>query len=75
MPLTITLSDELAKQWQQAAEEQQLSVEETAALILRSALHGNDHFPTPEQVVAKIKALLKKPMNPIPAQGSFGILA
>src|SRR5690242_14070089 len=71
MALTLTIPDELAEQLQQAAEEQQLSVEETVALILRNALHRNDYFPTPEQVVAKIKALPKNPMNPIPAQGSL----
>lgn len=71
MVLTLILPDELLEQLQQTAEAQQLSLEETATLILRSALYGNDYFPTPEQVVAKIKALPKNPMNPIPAQGSL----
>lgn len=71
MALTLTIPDELAEQLQQAAEEQQLSVEEIFVQILRRALHRSAYFPTPEQVVAKIKALPKNPMNPIPAQGSL----
>ncbi len=71
MALTITLPDELAEQLQGAAEEQQLSVEEITEIILRSALRSEYFFPTPEQVVAKIKALPKNPLNPIPAQGSL----
>ena len=71
MALTLTIPDDLAEQLQQAAEEQQLSVEETVAQILRNALPHANYFPTPEQVVAKIKALPKNPLNPIPAQGSL----
>jgi len=71
MALTITLPDELAEQLQQAAAEQQLSVEEIASLILRDALRREDFFPTPEQVVAKIKALPKNPNAIRPAQGSL----
>ncbi len=71
MALTISLSDELAKKLQQAAEKQQLSIEETAMVILRDALRQEDFFPTPEQVVAKIKALPKNPNAIRPAQGSL----
>ncbi len=71
MALTLTIPDELVQQLRQAAEEQQLSVEATVVLILRDALYRDDYFPTPEQVVAKIKGLPKNPMNPMPAQGSL----
>jgi len=71
MALTITLPDELVEQLQAAAEEQQLSVEETAAVILRYALRREDFFPTPEQVVAKIKALPKNPNAIRRAEGSL----
>ncbi|MFN8491551.1 MAG: hypothetical protein U0350_28395 [Caldilineaceae bacterium] len=69
--MTITLPDELANQLQKTAEAQQLSVEETAALILRSALQNEHFFPTLEQVVAKIKATPPNPLSIRPAQGSL----
>lgn len=71
MALTLTIPDELVEQLQQTAKEQQLSVEDIIVQILRDALPHNDYFPTPEQVVAKIKALPKNPMNPLPPQGSL----
>lgn len=71
MTLTITLPDELVEQLQQTAEAQQLSMDETVALILRNALHDNAYFPTLDQVVAKIKATPPNPLSIRPAQGSL----
>lgn len=71
MALTITLPDELAEKLEQVAAEQQLSIDETVGLILREVLQSEDFFPTPEQVVAKIKALPKNPQAIIPPQGSL----
>ncbi len=71
MALTITLSDELAEKSQQVAKKQKLSIDETATIILSDALRQEDFFPTPEQVVAKIKALPKNPNAIRPAQGSL----
>lgn len=71
MVLTITLPDELVEKLQGAAEEQQLSLEEITEIILRNALQIEHFFPTPEQVVAKIKALPKNPNAIRRAEGSL----
>ena len=67
MALTITLPDELAEKLQAAAEEQQLSVEETAAVILSDALRREDFFPTPEQVASISASSVPVSTAPAPA--------
>ena len=71
MAVTITLPDELAVHLQRVAAEQHLSLEETAMVILRSALDNGRFFPTLEQLVAKIQATPPNPLSIRPAQGSL----
>lgn len=56
MSITITLPDEVHSQLQRAAEVQRRSVEEIVADILSSAMHNDSELPTPEEVVARIRA-------------------
>lgn len=71
LTITMTLPDEIEEQLRQEAAMQQQSVEEFVLAILLNSLHVQDFFPTPEQVVAKIKAIGPNPQNIIPPQGSL----
>jgi hypothetical protein len=73
MPVTITLPDELAENLQTRAEAQQVSLAELIADLLNVAfaVEPDDDFPTPEEVVAEIKATPPNPASIRPATGSL----
>lgn len=70
MTLTITLPNHLAEQLQRKAEEEKLAAEEVAIDLLEEALEEL-WWPTPEEVVAKIKATPPDPTAIRPAEGSL----
>lgn len=70
MRLTITLPNHLAEQLQRKAEEEKLTAEEVAINLLEEALEEL-WWPTPEEVVAKIKATPPDPTAIRPAEGSL----
>jgi hypothetical protein len=70
MTLTITLPNHLAEQLQRKAEEEKLTAEEVAIDLLEDALE-EIWWPTPEDVVAKIKAMPPEPSAIRPAEGSL----
>jgi len=70
MTLTITVPERLVAQLQRRAAEEQRSAEEAAVALLEEALDA-DVWPTPEEVVAKLKALGPDPTAVRPAQGSL----
>lgn len=78
MSLTITLPDELAVKLQAQAETHRLLPETLALTILAEALDRPedelDFYPTPEEVVAKIKATPPNPANIHPATASLADL-
>ena len=61
--MTITLPDDIAVQLQRKADAQHLSVEKVALDILETVLETEADFPTPEAVVAKIKATPPNPQS------------
>lgn len=61
MAVTITLPDELEARLQQRAKGLRLSLENLVLEILGRALGTDENFPTPDEVVAKIRAT---PPNP-----------
>jgi len=61
MAVTITLPDELEARLQHRAKGLRLSLENLALEILGRALGTDEYSPTPEEVVAKIRAT---PPNP-----------
>ena len=69
MTLSITLPNELVDQLQREAQAQQRSVQDVALDILAQAL--GEVGLTPEEVVAKAKALPPNPKSLRPAQGSL----
>lgn len=71
MALTITLPARLAQQLEHVATTQQRSVEDVAIHLLDDVLSSTHSGPLPEDIVAKIKALLANPNNVRPAQGSL----
>ncbi len=72
MPVTINLTDTLAEKLQVRAGMQQISLEKLAVNILNKALEPADEdCPTPEEVVARIKATPPNPANIRPATGSL----
>ena len=77
MTITITLPDELAAKLQAKAETQHLPPEELILNILSSTLEleaESIDYPTPEEVVAKIKAISPNPANIHPASTSLADL-
>ncbi len=72
MPVTINLTDTLAEKLQVRAGMQQISLEKLAVNILNKALEPADEdYPTPEEVVARIKATPPNPANIRPGTGSL----
>ena len=73
MPVTITLPEKIETRLEALAEEQHLPVEKLALDILNHAVEAEMEgaFPTPEEVVAKIKALPPNPHGIRPAEGSL----
>jgi hypothetical protein len=73
MPVTITLPKKIETQLEALAEEQHLPVEKLALDILNHAVEVEmeGSFPTPEEVVARIKALPPNPHGVHPAKGSL----
>ena len=71
MAVIITVPDNLEAQLERTATAQELSVEQVALNILSDALEIQGAFPTPEEVVATIKALAPNPHNIRPARGSL----
>lgn len=71
MTLTLSVPKSLAQDLQRKANEQQRSVEEVALDLLAQAIDEDNHFPTPEEVVARIQALPPDPRNIRPAEGSL----
>ncbi len=72
MTLTITLPDRIGHQLEQAATVRQLSVEQVAISLLDDALVTDYRGPSPEEVVARIRALPANPKGVRPASGSLG---
>ena len=72
MTLTITLPDRIEQQLEQAATVHQLSVEEVAISLLDGALMADFRSPSPEEIVARIRALPANPQGMRPASGSLG---
>jgi hypothetical protein len=70
MTLTITVPDRLVEQLQRQADKRQISTEEVALELLEERLAAA-FWPTPEEVVAKIKALGPDPTAIRPAEGSL----
>lgn len=71
MPITITLPQEIEAQLERRASAQRLSVERLAIDILSGALETEESGPTPEEVVAKIRATPPNPRGIRPADGSL----
>jgi plasmid stability protein len=71
MSITITLPHEIGAQLERRASAQRLSVERLALDILSDALEAEESFPTPEEVVAKIRATPPNPRGIRPAAGSL----
>lgn len=70
MSVTVILPDPVAEQLQRKAESSHNSVQEVALEIIQDAL-DRENFPSPEDVVAKIKTLPRNPANIQPAIGSL----
>lgn len=70
MSLTITIPDDLAEHLQDKAQAQNRSVDEMILSLLEESL-SEETFPTPEEVVAKIKATLPNPNCLRSASGSL----
>jgi plasmid stability protein len=70
MSETITLPSDIVTMLRQAASTEERSTEELAIEVLRAALI-DDAVPTPEEVVARIRALPHNPANIREAQGSL----
>ena len=74
MTITITLPDGLAAKLQAKAQIQQLQPEELILDILSSAVElefEQDVYPTPDEVIARIKATRPNQANIRPASGSL----
>jgi plasmid stability protein len=71
MVVTITLPDKLEARLNQKAKRRHISIEKLVLEILSTVLGSDEQFPTPEEVVAKIKALPANPQNIRPAEGSL----
>ncbi len=71
MSITITLPDDVQAQLQRAAESQRRSLEELALDILASAAGAGPAEPTPEEVVARIRATSPNPKSVRAATGSL----
>lgn len=71
MVVTITLPDKLEARLNQKAKKRHLSIENLVLEILSTVLGADERFPTPEEVVAKIKALPANLQNIRPAEGSL----
>jgi hypothetical protein len=71
MTITLPLIGDLAERLQSEAEAQHITVENLALNILYDALGVENTFPTPEEVVAKIKATPPNPAMIRPATGSL----
>lgn len=71
MTVTITLTDEMEAQLQRRAELQRRSAEDVALEILGNALAWEAVFPTPKEIVAKIKTTPPNPRGIRPARGSL----
>ena len=71
MTITLPLTGNLAERLQSEAAAQHISVEELALNILYDALDVEETFPTPEEVVANIKATPPNPAMIRPATGSL----
>ncbi len=63
MSITITLPDDIQAQLQRAAESQRRSLEEVALDILAKAAGTGPALPTPEGVVARIRATSPNPKS------------
>ena len=72
MSITVTLPDDVQAQLQRAAESQRRSLEEVALDILTNAAEAGPAVPTPEEVVARIRAT---PPNPKGVRAATGSLA
>lgn len=72
MTVIITMPEEIENQLQRKAEKEQLSLEEFILEVLTDTLESETPFPTPEEVVARIKAT---PGNPNSLRLPSGSLA
>lgn len=70
MTISISVPNTLEDNLRREARRQHLSPEQLAVQILEDAL-ADDDLPTLEEVVAKIKALPRRPQNIRPAVGSL----
>jgi translation initiation factor 2B subunit (eIF-2B alpha/beta/delta family) len=70
MALTITLPDTLMEQLERKAEAEQTSPEAIITDLVEQLFEA-EQWPTPEEVVAKIKALGPDPTAIRPAEGSL----
>jgi plasmid stability protein len=70
MAITITLPDVLAAKLETEAQAQRRSLEDLVVSLLNDAV-AEETFPTPEEVVARIKATPPNPNNIRPATGSL----
>jgi hypothetical protein len=71
MTITITLPEALQAQWQLAAEAQRRSLEEVAIDILADVAGVDAVVPTPEEVVARIRATPPNPSGILPVTDSL----
>jgi len=71
MAITITLPDELEARLQGRAKRLRLSLENLVLEILGRALGTDEYSPTPEEVVAKIRATPLNPHGIRPADASL----
>lgn len=71
MSITITLPDDVQAQLQRAAESQHRSLEEVALDILANAAVADPAVPTPEEVVARIRATSPNPKSILAATASL----
>jgi hypothetical protein len=71
MTVTIMMPDEMENQLKHKAEKSHLSLEEFILDLLADALETETPSPTPEEVVARIKATPGNPNSLRPASGSL----
>lgn len=71
MTLQISLPEELAGELSRQAASQERTAQEIVIDLLNRALGLDEYLETPEEVVARIKALPKNPYALHPAQGSL----
>lgn len=71
MAIMITMPNEIERKLRRKAEKERRSMEQVILDLLTTALEDDAPFPSPEEVVARIKATPPEPGSLRPASGSL----